>query len=204
MYQRLFLLSCLLIGLSTARAQGDYRWLKAITERQTPAQNRFFTHITDTGPFISVGTPAVMFGVGLLTKDKRLQQQSLQLGVGMVLTIGETYVLKKAIGRERPYVTHPDISNLAVESSLSMPSGHTSAAFYLATGLSLNHPNWYVVVPSFLWAGTVGYSRLYAGVHYPSDVAVGAVLGAATAWATWQGQRWWQKRQRLTLVNRKR
>jgi membrane-associated phospholipid phosphatase len=38
-----------------------------------------------------------------------------------------------------------------------------------------------VIAPSFLWAGTISYSRMYLGVHYPTDVATGAVLGAGTA-----------------------
>jgi membrane-associated phospholipid phosphatase len=57
-------------------------------------------------------------------------------------------------------------------------------AFATATSLSLAYPKWYVIVPSFAYAGTVAYSRMHLGVHYPSDVAAGAVIGAGCAYLT--------------------
>jgi membrane-associated phospholipid phosphatase len=67
-----------------------------------------------------------------------------------------------------------------------MPSGHTSSAFSTATSLSLNFRKWYVVAPAYTYAAAVGYSRMYLGVHYPSDVLVGALLGSGTAYLTWK------------------
>ena len=112
----------------------------------------------------------------------------------MAATIVETYALKYIVKRPRPYITHPDINALNTEGSPSFPSGHTSAAFGLATSLSLHYPKWYVVVPSFAWAGLTGYSRMYLGVHYPTDVLAGAALGASTAWLGWKINKVWQKR----------
>jgi len=43
------------------------------------------------------------------------------------------------------------------------------------------YSKWYVIAPSLLFAGSVGYSRMYLGVHYPTDVATGAALGTSTA-----------------------
>ena len=65
--------------------------------------------------------------------------------------------------------------------SWSFPSGHTSSAFALATSLSIVYPKWYVIVPSYLWASSVGYSRMHLGVHYPSDVLAGALVGTGSA-----------------------
>lgn len=108
----------------------------------------------------------------------------------LTLTQGVTYVtvvgLKRLIGRPRPYVTHPLTSRSEKYGThtedgayASMPSGHASLSTALAVSWSLSNPQWYVVAPSALWAGTVTVSRLFLGVHYPSDVIAGAVLGAA-------------------------
>jgi undecaprenyl-diphosphatase len=65
--------------------------------------------------------------------------------------------------------------------SLSFPSGHTSSAFQWATGCALACPKWYVVVPAYAYACGIGYSRMYLGVHYPSDVLAGALVGGGSA-----------------------
>ena len=68
------------------------------------------------------------------------------------------------------------------ESDASFPSGHTSTAFSMATSISFQNKKWYIVLPAYLWATTVGYSRLYLGVHYPSDVFAGALIGVGSVY----------------------
>ncbi len=81
------------------------------------------------------------------------------------------------------------------------PSGHTSLAFAIATSLSLKYPKWYVIAPSYVWACSVGYSRMNLGVHYPSDVLAGAVLGAGSAFLTYKLNEWfWKKQNNKKLI----
>jgi membrane-associated phospholipid phosphatase len=56
----------------------------------------------------------------------------------------------------------------------------------LATSLSLQYPKWYVIAPAYLYAGTVAYSRMDLGVHYPSDVLSGAIIGSGSAYITYK------------------
>ena len=164
----------------------DYSFLKDLQNHRTTTGIDVNNFITKTSPYLSIGTPIVMFGVGLLEHNNDLRDKGLQTGIAVGATIVETYFLKKVFARPRPFVTHPDIIPYSFETDASFPSGHTSAAFSLATSLSLNYPKWYIIAPSFLWASATGYSRLYLGVHYPTDVLAGAILGAGTSWLAFE------------------
>ena len=63
--------------------------------------------------------------------------------------------------------------------STSFPSGHAASAFAFAYAVSRETPR--LAVPIGLLAGAVATSRVHTGVHYPSDVVVGSILGAGTA-----------------------
>lgn len=123
---------------------------------------------------------------GLLAGDERLITNSLVVAGACIVNYGITAALKYSVNRDRPFVTYPDITQKFRADSPSFPSGHTSFAFATATSLSLAYREWYVVVPSFLWAGGVAYSSMYLGVHYPSDVLAGALTGAASAYLSFK------------------
>ena len=94
--------------------------------------------------------------------------------------------LKLLFARPRPYAVLPEITSRAgkhegAPQRYAFPSGHSATAFALAVSWSLRNPDWYVVAPSLLWASSVGVSRIWLGVHYPSDVLVGALLGSGIA-----------------------
>jgi membrane-associated phospholipid phosphatase len=122
----------------------------------------------------------------LIRDDNKMVRNAFIMAAGSILNAGVTSALKYSINRDRPFETYPDILKKAKAGSPSFPSGHTSSAFATATSLSLAYPEWYVIVPSFAYAGAVAYSRMHLGVHYPSDVAAGAVIGAGCAYLTYK------------------
>jgi len=127
----------------------------------------------------TVGTLAY----GILKKDKQAKLN----GVELILSIGASAAIcqsiKWAVGRTRPGDAYPNLiyPDTPNHDNQSFPSGHTSFVFATATTLSLQYKKWYVTVPAFAWAGSVGYSRMYLGKHYPSDVFGGIVVGAGSA-----------------------
>ncbi|NIK76252.1 undecaprenyl-diphosphatase [Paenibacillus castaneae] len=95
-------------------------------------------------------------------------------------------IIKRKFKRLRPYQALPDVNTgqkPLVDSSF--PSGHTTAIFAWLVPILLTSGLWLtLLVPFALIIGvSVGWSRMYLGLHYPSDVAAGALLGTVTALA---------------------
>lgn len=134
---------------------------------------------------VAGGIPALMGLMAHQQKDSVRFRKSLAIAGAAVLGFGFSQILKPLIARPRPdqYFISMQPAGPA-KGTWSMPSSNSSTAFAAATALSLEYPHWQVIVPSFVWAGSVGVSRIVLGHHYPGDVLCGAVLGAGCAWFT--------------------
>lgn len=96
-------------------------------------------------------------------------------------------VLKNWIKRDRPAMKIDFYEAWITPSDqFSFPSGHTAAAFLFACLVANFYPAF--ALPLYLWASLIGVSRVLLGVHYPSDIAAGAVLGTGCALLALYGQ----------------
>lgn len=172
----------------------DINLLKSINENETAFKNDFCKIISNSVTVVNIAAPVTLLAVGLAKHDKQLQKDAVYMAGGYFLSAIITQGTKRIVQRERPFITYPFIIKRGEGGGYSFPSGHTAAAFYSATSLSILFPKWYVIAPSYLWAAAVGYSRMYQGVHYPSDVLAGAVIGAGSAWATYKFQQWMERK----------
>ena len=104
-------------------------------------------------------------------------------------------VLKHLFARPRPWLDVPGLVNLVNEPDPnSFPSGHTCCAFAAGMVWVRSLPKKWMAVLAVVLAVCMGLSRLYVGVHYPSDVLVGALVGSFCAWMAWKLYQKWEDR----------
>lgn len=140
-------------------------------------------------PFTKVTGPSAMaviaISVSLIlycraSSDTRSQWLAFLPAVSVLLANGLSFILKRLISRGRPLLE----DQLLYHYNPSMPSGHAVGAFALATAIALTFRRaWTIIL--FCMALIVSISRLYVGVHWLTDIAVGAVLGCLVALSTW-------------------
>lgn len=128
----------------------------------------------------------LILSLPLIYPEEGLAIALLMTGTGLACTV--TYkLLKRWLVRERPFISFPAIHcGTPPLDRYSFPSGHTLHAVCFTTVLALTLPALAIVVVPFTLA--VAASRVVLGLHFPSDVLAGAVIGGtmgmvATAWA---------------------
>jgi len=143
--------------------------------------------ITPLGDKIGNSTYATKFcGVvylgGFILGEDELRKTGLMLTEALVLNGAVTQGLKMIMGRSRPYANEGnyDIDFLEMrfqEEDYSLPSGHTSTVFTMATVLSERIDNIYASVGLYSLAGLTVFQRIYADAHWFSDTFLGAAIG---------------------------
>ena len=127
----------------------------------------------------------ILLGVGLLIFPKTRRAGItvlLALAIGAVVT---NVILKNIVARIRPYEMIEGL-RLMIERQhdFSFPSGHTCASFSAAVAIFKALPHKFGI-PAIVLATLISLSRLYVGVHYPTDIAAGLVIGILSGWTAW-------------------
>ena len=93
----------------------------------------------------------------------------------------DNILLKNLVERIRPYEVVENLHRLiGAQSDFSFPSGHAGASFAVAVVMLKELPK-KIGIPALVLAVLISFSRLYVGVHYPSDVLAGIVVGTVVA-----------------------
>lgn len=139
-----------------------------------PFLNTIMTGITTLGDH---GMIWILFTI-LLLIPKKTRKAGLVSAMALIGSLlFNNLLIKNLVQRPRPYVTFADLQILIPKpSEFSFPSGHTSSSFAAAAAICACLPKKYGI-PAMILAALIGFSRLYVGVHYPTDVLAGAILG---------------------------
>ena len=139
------------------------------------------THLGDKGAFWILLTLAL-----LIYPNRRTRRLGVFCGVAMAIGLVVTnLIIKNWVARVRPYdIDHPLFQRLILivgaEHDYSFPSGHTTNSLACAWVLFRKAPKKWGV-PALVLAILIALSRLYVGIHYPTDVLGGAVIGIGSA-----------------------
>lgn len=129
-------------------------------------------------PFITElgGWKVLLVTVGILffSRKKEVKTLGILLFTGLIASYAVVFILKIWFARPRPFLLLPDVNLLIRDRGFSFPSGHAANAFMAATLLFTYSKKLY-----YLYIAAIGvvFSRIYLGVHFPSDVIAGALLG---------------------------
>lgn len=153
-----------------------------------PALSTFLIPLTNFG---EAGVLWILLSLLLLTRRRTRKTGWMALLAMLVCYLFNDEVVKEIIQRPRPFQALSQLSPLIQRpNSYSFPSGHACSSFAAATtywrglrGKDLSWLRWLALILALLMA----FSRLYVGVHYPTDILCGALVGSTGATLLWLG-----------------
>lgn len=134
---------------------------------------KLYTQLGDTGMLF------IVLGVVMLCFRSTRKAGASALCAMLIGLVVVNFTIKPLVARERPWLAIEGFVNLVDEHDPnSFPSGHTNAAFAFAIGAWAAGPKRWMKIAAICAAVLMGLSRLYVGVHFPSDVLAGAAIGS--------------------------
>ncbi|MFT4937821.1 MAG: undecaprenyl-diphosphatase [Paraglaciecola sp.] len=147
-----------------------FNWLFKLTAEHDCRWVKWLSKTGDGQIYLFIGLMLWMFE----PQDGKLFLYTALLAYALELPI--YVVLKKCLKRQRPcHMLHNFKAHITPSDKFSLPSGHTAAAFLMASLISAFYPSLTIIV--YVWAAFIGFSRVLLGVHYPSDILAGVLLG---------------------------
>jgi membrane-associated phospholipid phosphatase len=141
-------------------------------------------------PVYYIGVSVGILGFGVITGNADVKRAGGRVAASVIMSAVVMEGMKMLVGRSRPnervgaFIFHPFTTlkdSAGIEARGSMPSGHTTAAFAVATSLADDIDNLPVEIGLYALATGTGFSRVYQSRHWFSDTVAGAILGITTA-----------------------
>ncbi|MDA0987150.1 MAG: phosphatase PAP2 family protein [Bacteroidetes bacterium] len=186
-YNKIFFLFVFINTLNAQEPENsiDVKLFREINNNQSSFKTNLLNITDKTLISVSAIAPISVIGYGLIKNNNDIANYGVEMASAQILSQVIKTILKEVSKRNRPFrdLQNVNLRENETEESFSFPSGHTTSAFALATTVALNSDKKELIIPMYLWATAVGYGRIYFGVHYPSDVLGGAILGCTVGYA---------------------
>jgi undecaprenyl-diphosphatase len=158
-------------------SQLDYQWFQGINHLASvyPFFNPMMAFFADKLDYLFY-LAVVIYWFTRTESNRRMVFQTL---LSALLALETNKLIGAIYHRDRPFVHHHVIQLIQHEASASFPSNHAAAAFAVATSIWLwrRKDGWIW----FVFAAAIAFSRIWSGIHYPTDIVAGTILGILCA-----------------------
>jgi membrane-associated phospholipid phosphatase len=153
-----------------------------VQAHRTHSEDRFMIQAQEFGSYYGLGMLAALGAWGETEGDATARNAAMDgFSSSIIAGVIVTPAIKLAVGRERPSTTSSTFKFKPFSSNSSIPSGHATEAFAVATSIAENYKTWWVQGLAYGTASLVGYARIEQNAHYASDVVAGALVGWSVA-----------------------
>lgn len=162
----------------------DIRLFRKINNSQTPFKTKVFNTFDNSMVPVALMLPTSLFIYSRVKKNTFDENSAYLLTASEFTNLALTFGIKIFIKRERPLnsLSYVNTKGMPFLDVYSFPSGHTSTTFAMATTFALRYPKYpQVYAPMYLWGLITAYGRPYFGLHYPSDLLAGAIIGSGSS-----------------------
>jgi membrane-associated phospholipid phosphatase len=151
---------------------------ESVAHQVSPSWHNTSIDISNATVYGLGATAGGILVTGLLTHDDHATEAGIRSAEATVDSVILYTALKAALARQRPYTGAGEGKFFSGNwASGSFPSGHSTLAWTLATVMAHEYPNWPMRLLMYGAATAVSTTRVTGGVHFPSDVFSGAVIG---------------------------
>lgn len=163
----------------------DIKIFRSFNEIRSPFLSSV-TEVTDESLLpVSAVLPVLLFITSRSKNNHYDESSSVLLALSEGLNLAATQGVKYIFKRDRPFRTLNNVrfyDTMSVAGTYSFPSGHSSGSFAIATLMTLRYPDKPLLISGlYTYAVIVSLGRIFGGVHYPSDVLGGMLVGAGSA-----------------------
>ena len=158
---------------------------------QSPLLDWLILFFASYFPYLVVAGFLILLAAAASPRREKIRVLLVVGGSALIARLGAVEAIRFFYHRPRPFTAF-SFQPLFPDTAWSFPSGHAAFFFALATAVYLYNKKW--GVGFFVAATFISVSRVAAGVHYPSDVLAGALLGALIAYIVFKIAKYWEQK----------